>query len=190
MANCDVRHPSLKPEDKQCFNCGSRNRGKEECTYPKERDKSKGPKPKATEEEMAAKLGAMRILENYVTPEEAAAAAKAKEAAAKAKAAAKPAAKGAAAEEGSDDGDAAEGDSDDGGEGDTADTSSSAASPPETAKGIWWVQRGGCYQAKRKIAYEDGEPCYEWKRFKPESESIEHLCAAHEDARQWAAGGI
>ena len=53
--------------------------------------------PKATEEEMAAKLGAMRILENYVTPEEAAAAAKAKEAAAKAKAAAKPAAKAKAA---------------------------------------------------------------------------------------------
>ena len=62
--------------------------------------------------------------------------------------------------------------------------------PPEKTKGIWWLQRGGCYQAKRKIAYEDGEPCYEWKRFKPESESIEHLCAAHEDARQWAAGGI
>ena len=34
--------------------------------------------PDATEEEMAAKLGAMRILENYVTPEEAAAAEKAK----------------------------------------------------------------------------------------------------------------
>ena len=97
---------------------------------------------------------------------------------------------GAAAEEGSDDGDAAEGDSDDGGEGDTADTSSSAASPPEKTKGIWWLQRGECYQAKRKISYENGEPCYEWKRFKPESESIEHLCAAHEDARQWAADGI
>ena len=51
--------------------------------------------PEATAEEMAAKLGAMRILENYVTPEEAAAAAKAKAAAAKAK----PAAKGAAAAE-------------------------------------------------------------------------------------------
>ena len=42
--------------------------------------------PEATAEEMAAKLGAMRILENYVTPEEAAAAAKAKAAAAKAEA--------------------------------------------------------------------------------------------------------
>ena len=98
--------------------------------------------------------------------------------------------KGAAAEEGSGDDNAAEGDSDDGGEGDTADTSSSATSPPEKIKGIWWLQRGECYQAKRKISCEDGEPCYEWKRFKPESASIEHLCAAHEDARQWAAGGM
>ena len=93
------------------------------------------------------------------------------------------------AEEDGDGDEAAEGDSDDGGDGDTADTSSSATSPPKI-KGIWWLQRGECYQAKRKISYENGEPCYEWKRFKPESESIEHLCAAHEDARQWAADGI
>ena len=48
--------------------------------------------PDATEEEMAAKLGAMRILENYLTPEEEAALAAEKAAAAKAKAAAKAAA--------------------------------------------------------------------------------------------------
>jgi starch phosphorylase len=54
--------------------------------------------PKATEAEMTAKLGAMRILENYVTPEAAAAAAAVKAKAAAAKATVDPAYKGTVAE--------------------------------------------------------------------------------------------
>ena len=69
---------------------------------------------------------------------------------------------------------------------DTAEVSSST-STPNMIKGVWWLERGGCYQAKRRIELDDGEHGYQWKRFKPESHSVTDLCRAHEDARQWAA---
>ena len=98
--------------------------------------------------------------------------------------------KGGAAEEGSDGDDDADGDDAEEDAEDTAEASSSTASPPGKIKGVWWLERGGCYQAKRKITLDGGDPIYQWKRFKPESHSVTDLCAAHEDARQWAAGGI
>ena len=94
-------------------------------------------------------------------------------------------------EEGGDEGDGAdEAGSDDGDAEDTADASSSATSPPSKIKGIWWLERGDCYQAKRKIGYEDDKPSYEWKRFKPDSEKVEHLIKAHDEARDWVRAGI
>ena len=76
---------------------------------------------------------------------------------------------------------------------DTAEASSSigsTTSPPEKIKGVWWLERGGCYQAKRKVELADGEHGWQWKRFRPDSSSVTDLCAAHEEARQWAADGV
>ena len=86
---------------------------------------------------------------------------------------------------GDDDADGSDADAD----GSDADAEDTSDSPPKV-KGIWWLERGGCYQAKRKITLDGGDPIYQWKRFKSESHSVTDLCAAHEDARQWAAGGI